>query len=592
MEPWRGNATESIMSDCLRQVRPRRRLLLLALSVVVFGLSARAEVTIRGLDKSQEVNVRSYLRLDDLPCDSPPWQVRRQSSKAPAQIAEALEALGFYRSTIEITDGEPRTSCWHQLLVIDPGPPTLLEASTVSLTGEGTDDPVLSKLVAEQPLSDGSVLNHGAYTRFKQRLASRATERGYFDATFTTARVTVHSDLATATANITLETGTRYRFGEVTVGSELITEDLFDVLTEIEPGTFYSAADITATHRNFLESGYFGFVNVIADPRLAQNFTVPVRIEASSAKTRIYGGGLGFATDVGPRFRLNYRNRLINQRGHTLNGQLIVSPVQSVLGAEYRIPYGDDRRDVFVLSSAIEDQATDTSEFTSIELGARRTLALDSGWLKTDFVQLRREDFKVGDQDESSTLLIPGMSWWRGTEVEQARPDNGYRIAFDVRGTTEAIGSDTSFLQVEARGRLIRSISDRSRVLARLHLGATARKNRSDLPPSLRFFAGGDNSIRGYGFESIGPLDDQGQVTGGGRLIAASLEFDWRLNERWALAVFADSGSAFDDTPDFKTGVGIGVRRMTPVGPVRIDLAAPLDRDRKVRLHFAIGSDL
>jgi translocation and assembly module TamA len=577
----------------MRQVYQHLQTLLIAMAAVLLPVAAQAEVTLRGLDKTQTVNVRSYLRLSDTPCDTPPWQVRRLSAKAPAQIAAALEALGYYRSNIEISDGETRKNCWHKLIVVDPGPPTLFRDASVTLLGEGASDPVLAKLVAEHPLRDGVRVNHGVYARFKQGLASRATQRGFFDATFKASSVTVHSDLATAKAVITLDTGPRYRFGEVTVDSDLLTKELFGVLTQIKAGSFYNSADITATHRNFLESGYFGFVNVVADPRQAQDLSVPVKIELSGAKTRIYTGGVGFATDVGPRFRLNYRNRRINPRGHTLNGQLIASPVQSVLGTEYRIPIGDDRRDVFVLSSTLEDQDTDTSEFTSFELGARRTIALDSGWLRTQFVDLRREDFKVGDQDESSTLLIPGMSWWRGSDIAQARPDNAYRVALDVRGTSEAIGSDTSFVQVEAKGRLIRSLSQRSRLLARLHVGATAKKSRSELPPSLRFFAGGDNSVRGYNYESIGSLDDNGLVVGGGRLVTASIELDWRLNERWALAVFADTGSAFDDGgPDFKTGVGVGIRRITPVGPVRIDLAAPLDRERKVRLHFSIGSYL
>ncbi|MFK8014553.1 MAG: autotransporter assembly complex family protein [Gammaproteobacteria bacterium] len=567
------------------------RLLLLCLCFA--STSAHAEITLRGLDKAQETNVRNALLLARTPCDAPEWQLRRQTAQAAEQIGGALEALGFYRSTVTVTTDPPKKKCWRKTVEVTPGPPTTYRTAQVRIEGQARDDPAFQKLLASQPLLPGAIVHHGRYRRFKRDLANLATARGYFDARFAEASVTVDETLAGAEAQLTFDSGERYTFGEVSIDSELLTERLFNVLQDIEPGSAYDANQIASTHRNFLDSGYFGFVNVSADPEKAHGQTVPVVIDVSPAKRRVYTGGLGFATDVGPRFRLNYRNRRINRRGHALDSQLLTSPVQSVLGLEYRVPIGDDRRDVLAFSTAFEEQDTDTSEFSSFELGARRTVARDSGWLNTAFIDLRREDFKVGDQDEVSTLLVPGMSWWRGTDTSSARPANAYRLAFDVRGTSTALGSDTSFIQVEARARVIKTLTERTRLLTRLNLGATAKESRDELPPSLRFFAGGDSSVRGYGFETIGPLNDDGVVIGGGKLLSASVEIDWKLSKNWAFAVFADTGSAFDDDkPDFKTGVGLGIRRLTPVGPLRLDLAAPLDRDRLVRLHVSIGSDL
>ena len=580
------------MSTSITPVRKSLHTFLLALVACAVAPVAAASVSLRGLDSTQEANVRDALGLASLECDAPEWQRRRQTTLAPEQISGALEALGWYRSTVSITDEPSGKNCWKKTVTVTPGPATTYRDTEVRLEGTATDDPTFKKILKSQPLKPGAVVHHGRYRRFKRDLANLASQRGYFDAKFTASTVTIDEDLNGATATVVFDSGPRYTFGEVAIESDILTDRLFNTLNDINPGDDYSSSLITSTQRNFLDSGYFGFVNVTADPRKAEGLTIPVVVDVSAAKKRVYSGGVGFSTDVGPRLRLNYRNRRINRRGHALVSQLLTSPVQSIVGLQYRVPIGHDRRDVLSFNSNYEDQDTDTSQFKSVELGVRRTLALKSGWLNTTFLELRREDFTVGEQDDVSTLLIPGMSWYRGSDTSNARPAQGYSLDFDVRGTSTAIGSDTSFLQVEARTRYIFSLSKRIRVLTRLNLGATARDASNEIPPSLRFFAGGDNSVRGYAYETIGPENDEGDVVGGGQLVTASVEFDRSLGKNWAVALFADTGSAFNDKPEFKTGVGFGIRRVTPVGPLRLDFAFPLDRDRLVRLHFSIGSDL
>lgn len=549
-------------------------------------------MAIDGLNAKQKRNVEFFLELARAECDIATWQLRRLVAEAPLQINEGLEALGYYRARIDIAD-VPKDGCWHKNITIEPGQPTLYRAVNVQITGAGKSDVAYTTLVARSAPKIGAVVDHGNFEDLKQALQGVATQHGYFDARFVTAGVSIDASLQHADLTVEFDTGPRYRFGDVSIDSKAVTDELFGVLTTIKPNTAFDANTIAATHRNFLESGYFSYVNINADPQLASDYVIPVKIEAATARTRVYTGGLGFATDVGPRFRLNYRNRRINRRGHTLNGQLLASQVQSLLGVEYRVPEGKDRRDVLVFSSSIEDQNTDTSEFTSFALGLRRTRALDNGWLRTLALDWRREDFLVGEQTDVSTLLMPSINFWRGTVTTNARPKNAWRLSMDVRGSSDTIGSDTSFVQLEARARYIRSLNSRARLLTRLHLGATARDERDALPPSLRFFAGGDNSVRGYGFETIGPTNDEGTVVGGSILAVGSIEFDYQLNDRWAIAAFVDSGGASQrDDFTFNTGVGIGIRRLTPVGPLRFDLAAPLDLDRSVRLHFSIGSDL
>lgn len=175
-----------------------------------------------------------------------------------------------------------------------------------------------------------------------------------------------------------------------------------------------------------------------------------------------------------------------------------------------------------------------------------------------------------------------------------SRTSKGRRYNFDVRGASDSLGSDTSFLQFKASGRWIHSLSERTRLLTRTRLGATLQDEFTELPASVRFFTGGDRSVRGYGFETLGPLDEQGKVIGGSHLVEAGIELERMIKDQWSVALFADTGSAFNGTDvNFSTGIGLGVRWYSPVGPIRLDFAHPLDdATRSLRLHFSLGPDL
>jgi translocation and assembly module TamA len=189
---------------------------------------------------------------------------------------------------------------------------------------------------------------------------------------------------------------------------------------------------------------------------------------------------------------------------------------------------------------------------------------------------------------------MPGVDWTRIRADNAIRPSAGSRLSLEVRGATDSVFSDTSFVQAIARGRWIRSLGNGSRFLLRAEIGVTAKSEFDELPASVRFFAGGDNSVRGYDFDALGPVDENGQVVGGSSLATGSIEFEQPLRDRWSLAFFVDAGNAFEGSDlDAKTGAGLGGRWQSPLGPIRIDLAHPFDDDTTSwRLHISLGPDL
>jgi translocation and assembly module TamA len=391
-----------------------------------------------------------------------------------------------------------------------------------------------------------------------------------------------------------LTSGPRYHFGQVQFEGGFLRDDLLHGYTDIQPGDPYDAAAINEMYEVLSGSSYFKTVTIDTDPVDEESKTVPVIVSLTPGTRRIYSIGAGYATDTGPQARLGYSNRRRNDKGHQLESRLYWSSVNSELSASYRWPHGDPRHDWVSVVTGVQHEDTETSDSDKYKIGINRSRSLSPTWLQTHYIDYEFEKFKVGDQDTSSKLLIFGMNYESAIGRELIRVDNGRHWNVDIRGAADSLGSDTSFVQLRARAKYIHSFGVRTRVLLRANLGVTAKDEFEDLPASVRFFAGGDRSVRGYEYESLGPTDSNGLVIGGSNLLDGSLEFDFALTERWSIATFVDSGSAFNGTDvDFSTGAGLGVRWYSPIGPVRLDLAHPFDNpDQKIRIHINLGPDL
>jgi translocation and assembly module TamA len=309
---------------------------------------------------------------------------------------------------------------------------------------------------------------------------------------------------------------------------------------------------------------------------------------------QVYTFGLGFATDIGPQGRLGYTNRRLNARGYQFDSKLFISSVDSQLFGTFRWPRGNPEAEWVDVFGGFQRKRTDTSESDKVTLGLRVSRNRTPIWLETPYINFTGEDFRVGDQVAKSRLVTPGINWESTVGREISRIRSGRRIKFGIRGSLDGFVSDTSFLQLTGSTKWAIPVGKSSRLLGRVDLGFTLKEDFEELPASVRFFAGGDNSVRGYGFETLGPANDEGVITGGSYLATFSLEFDRLIAEKWSVAAFVDSGNAFDDFDvDFKTGVGLGLRWYSPLGPIRVDFAHPLDdASRSFRLHITLGPDI
>jgi translocation and assembly module TamA len=567
---------------------------LAALAVVALAPSAAvATVELQGIEGPPSTNVLAYLDLDEEPCDAPSWRIEQEFRAAPERVRNALQAYGYYEPTLtpSLTFGD---NCWHAVFAIAPGEPVRVRDLAVAVTGDAERDPEFAAALEQSRLAVGSPLDHGAFEQLKRRWTDLARERGYAEATLTASRIDVYP--AEHAADVTLEfaSGPRYAFGATALSQDVLTDSLVSSYVTFSEGDPYDAGQLQQIYTDFVDSGYFRTIDVRPLEPDAATRTIPIEILLTSAARRQITYGVGFSTDTGPRLRFGRNNRRFNERGHQFGVNAQLSPVISEFTASYRMPLGSSRREWLNFATGIERENTETAKSDRIEIGARRVLDRPGDWTRTQMLSLRVEDFAVADQIGRSRLLLPGIDWTRIRADNAIRPNQGSRLSLEVRGATDAVYSDTSFVQTIVRGRWIWSLPRGARFLARAEIGATAKSEFDLLPPSVRFFAGGDNSVRGYDFEALGPSDESGRVVGGSSLATGSIEFEQPLRERWSLAFFVDSGNAFEGSRiDAKTGAGIGGRWQSPLGPIRIDLAHPFDDETTSwRLHISLGPDL
>ena len=565
----------------------------IAFAILSMTNSATADVIFSGLAPDQEANARAMMPLAAAGCDSASWRVERLFHNADMNIRVALEALGFYELTIAKSLSW-NDECWQASFDIAVGEPVRLREVGVVVEGEAAQDPAFqSRISAGRPVP-GDILNHGYYDKYKSTLMNAANNGGYFDAEFERSQVTVDGEAKVADIDLRFQSGTRYHFGQVSFSEGIIDGNLLAGYNDIRAGDHYSAATVSNLYDALNGSTYFGSVSIRTEPVDADEKIVPVAVTLTPGSRKIYSIGVGLTTDTGPQGRLGYANRRRNDKGHQFESKLFASPVKSELTATYRWPIRDPRQEWFSIVTGVQYEDTDTSESDTYKLGILRSHNVSTSWLETRYLDFAFENFKVGDQDTSSRLIIFGINRESAKGRELSRVESGRRLSFDIRGASDSLGSDTSFLQFRSTAKWIHSLSEKTRILLRGNLGLTAQEELIELPASVRFFAGGDRSVRGYDYEALGPTDATGTVIGGSHLLTGSLEIDHSFRPKWVMAAFVDSGNAFSNSDiDFRTGAGLGIRWYSPVGPVRLDIAHPFDDpDEDFRIHISLGPDL
>ena len=563
---------------------------MLSLSATALA-DARLDVRVEPANSELKANVEGYVGA---PGERSGQALRQFSLGAEEQAQKAAQALGYYQAKIdsEVIDGkEPRL-----VMRIQPGEPIRLRDVTVRVEGPAASLNAF-KIPKSETLKTGAVLNHGHYEAAKRLILNQAARYGFFSGRFTSQRLAVDPRAGVADIELVYDSGPRYTLGRVSFsGDTPFDEDLLKRMVPFKENTPYDSELIAELNQAMQASGYFEGVRVDAAPTAAVDQVIPVNVLLDTRKPRTMGLGLGFSTDVGPRGRANWTRHWVNPQGHSYGLEAELSAPRQNVGLWYDVPLDPPLTDKMRYAGGYqyEEIAGTDSLSKLLTLGPEWHSRLPSGWERIISLKWQREEYRLGDDSGLSTLLLPGITYSFLRSDNRIDPHNGYRLQFGAQAAAEGMLSDANLLRGDVLVKGLTTFAQDHRLLGRVQLGGNFTNGYSAIPPSLRFFAGGDQSVRGYDYQTLSPTNSDDDKIGGRYMIAGSVEYQYSVAEKWRVATFVDQGNSFNDLdlPSLKTGVGIGVRWVSPVGPLRLDLAHPLDGDGGVRLHFSMGPEL
>ena len=568
----------------------QRSLALLLISTGAFAAS-ELDVRITPSNSALKANIEGYVgSLDGRDAQS----LRRLRRIAESEADKAAQALGYYQARIRsrIEEGEtPRL-----VLEVEPGERIRLRNVDIRIEGPASELPAFRVPTAGR-MQPGSVLNHGRYEDAKRLIQNQASRYGFFDGRFSRQSLEIDPPAGVADIELVFVSGPRYSLGDIAFSGDFpFDEELLLRMVPFDPDTPYDSELIAELYQALQSSGYFESVRVDAIPTQADQLRIPVAVALQVREPRSMGLGLGFSTDVGPRLRANWTRHWRNPQGHSYGVETELSAPRQNVGLWYDIPGDPPLTDKLRLAGGYqyEELASKDSLSRLLTLGPEWHSRRSGGWQRVLSVKWQREEYRLGDDSGLSTLLMPGVSYSLLRSDNRLDPNQGYRVQFDLSGAVDGVLSDANVLHGNVMLKGLTTVFDNHRLLGRVQFGGTETNGFSAVPPSLRFFAGGDQSVRGYDYQSLSPENNRGDKVGGRYLFAASAEYQYSLTDKWRLATFVDQGNSFNslDFPTLKTGVGFGVRWVSPVGPLRLDLAHALDDDGGVRLHFSMGPEL
>lgn len=560
-------------------------------SLLAFSHSAYADVslTIKGIDGALEDNVNAY--LSSIPEDDYSTSLRFQA-RLEQSITEALNALGYYHAKISYTITKDND----ELIVnVKPGEPVRIKEMDVVISGEAEKDEEFTNLINKSRLKEGRILNQGEYDALKSGIRNLALQRGYFNGDFKLSRLEIVPELNEANVRLHYDSGIRYHFGTVEILGSQIWEDRVDSLRPFKTGEPYLVSEVGEYNQNLSNTDWFSSVFVEPDlSKLDDGRDLPIKVSLAPAAKNQLETGIGYSTDTGVRGTLKWKKPWVSARGHSFDTALSLSKPEQTITAGYKIPLDDVLHEYYQLQFGLKHLDNRDTESLESNLAVERHWITDGGWHKTLYVRHLYENFSQGLQEDGVQFVLPGASFSRTRTRGGNMPMWGDKQSVTVEYGDPALLSETRVLRLLGRTSWIRGIGQNHRGLFRLEGGANITDEFEKLSPSLRFFAGGDNNIRGYGYESISPKDSSGALTGAKYMVTSTLEYQYRVTGNWWGAVFYDIGDAFNETPVWKSGAGVGIRWASPVGPVSFDFAWGLDTepDPEFRIHFSLGPEL
>jgi translocation and assembly module TamA len=414
--------------------------------------------------------------------------------------------------------------------------------------------------------------------------------------------VTVRPESQSADIELIWDSGPRYRFGEVRFSGDAPFPDQFlQQFVTWREDAWFNSEQVLNLQQRLVDADYFELVSVQPALDEKKDGKVPIDVLLNRDERTVYSGEVYYSTDFGAGVRVGAERRWLNKKGHKADAEIEYSQRLEEYSVHYQIPRPGREDRSYDYGAAYRDETTDVSRSRNFQLAASRSERRWHGFTRTIGFKYLKGDFQIGPDDENPEFGSSQLLWAEGTLTrrrvnDRLAPRRGYVFNVGVRLASDAVVSDTDIAQAFSGITWLLPQGDNGRLKLRGEVGAMAVGDFDALPPDLRFYAGGDRSVRGFDYHEIGETNANGIVIGGQYLAVASAEYEYYFKEDWGAAVFVDAGDAFSDAFNLNVGAGVGVRWRSPLGPIRVDFGFPvvtdLDPEDSWRLHVQLGPDI
>lgn len=537
--------------------------------------------------------------------------------KAPEQIKRLMATEGYYTPAIT-SSLEQKAEKWIARFTVAPGEPTTVGEVDLRFSGAIVEqdpklEPKISTLRNKWPLKRGDIFRQAAWESAKRAVLRDLLINRYPTAIISSSQARVDPKTRKAALRVSIDSGPPVTLGSLKIaGLKRYPPSMIESLNPIPPGAFYSQAQLLEFQNRLQNSLYFKSVIVSAEPERERPSNVPIQVTVVEKPSTNVALGAGYSTNTGVRGQVEYTDLNLFDRGWRFSTQLkLESKRQSGdvgldfpitpedylygLGAGLGCGNGSSRGQGksggyrYGLAAGIERSTLQNQEIRALTIGGKQSIS--TGKIEcTAALQYIIEQEKVGDEiSRSHKALYPNYSWAIRDVDDLTDPHRGYVLTLQAGGALEALLSDADFLRSYARWTGYRSLGPENLFIFRAEAGAVLASSRLGVPATLLFRAGGDGSVRGYDYQSLG-IREADAVVGGRYLAVASAEYVRWIVPNWGAAVFYDVGDAFDELGGFKAnaGYGLGVRWKSPVGPVGLYVAYG-EEAHTIRLHFSLG---
>ncbi len=548
----------------------------------------KIEYKITGVDGDILDNIKKKLEIieKDLLEKPSAKKLRYYYSNIESTVNSAILPYGYYNSRIYVQH-KNKDKTQFTTIRVKLKNPVKIQSVSIDVTGPGKNNTALQAILKNIPLKRGEIFNSIQYDAVKKQFATWGSNNGYIHADFIENLVDVDTEKNTADILLYFDTKQKFKIGEITIRKTSISESLIRKYLAFKTGDTFSSSKLLESYNNLTDSRLFRLVNI--SPKfnsIDKDNAIPIEIYLNTRKRVGLQTGVGYGSDSGFDSHVNVGFRRINSQGHSIKTHVRYSQFIENAGIQYIMPGFKPIRDTFTLHADVQRINVDIGKSRNLKLGiswARKKVP----WNKTFQLFYLREAYTIFEDNDSASsyMTIPKYTATTKHANDNVFPSKGYKISWEIMGASKSVLSSNSFIQTSAGVGFIFTLF-KIRFIQRNKVGVNfIIDDVNKLPLSLHFLEGGNNSIRGYKYQSIGT---------GKYLYLARLDAQIRIVGDWHFSTFYDIGNVFDKLKNpAKSSVGVGVMYKTAIGPINLGVAKGLEKEApKFRIFFSIGMEI